>query len=138
MNIFWQLLFATIIGEVIEKVLKVKSFWKRPMYLNNNHIPDGLLKSWYQNGSFPSGHTIKATFFLIFILQTSFTISPILFISIVLPLILIRIILGLHYPVDVLGGIIIGLIIGLFIGYIQFPLFLIEFIRPLFYFIFNL
>ena len=137
-NLFWQLFLATLLGEIIEKFLKIKSFWKRPMYLKNNSIPDGLLKSWYQNGSFPSGHTIKATFFLIFILQNNFSIDPILFVIIVLPLLIIRVLLGLHYPIDVIGGLVIGLILGLFIGQIQFPVFMIEFIRPIFNLIFIL
>ncbi|HWS48464.1 MAG TPA: phosphatase PAP2 family protein [Candidatus Methanoperedens sp.] len=137
-NLFWQLFVATVIGEVIEKVLKVKSFWKRPMYLNNNTIPNGLLKTWYQNGSFPSGHTIKAIFFLIFILQNPGLVNPAFFITVVSPLLLIRIFLGLHYPIDILGGSVFGLIIGLTVGQIQFPNFLIEFIKPIFNLVFNL
>ncbi len=135
-NIFWQLFFATIISEIVEKVLKTKSLWKRPLHLNNNVLPNGLLKSWYKKGSFPSGHAIKAVFFFILILHTGILISPFWFLIIALPLILARIILGLHYPIDVLGGIIIGLIIGVLIKQIQFPLFMINFIKPIFDFIF--
>jgi undecaprenyl-diphosphatase len=135
-NIFWQLFFATIISEVVEKILKTKSFWKRPLHLNHNVLPNGLLKSWYKKGSFPSGHAIKAVFFLIFILHTSVLISPILFLIIVTPLVLARIFLGLHYPIDVLGGIIIGSIIGYLIVQIQFPIFMTNFITPIFNFIF--
>lgn len=137
-NLFWQLFIATIIGEAIEKILKVKSFWKRPMYLNNNTIPNGLLKTWYQNGSFPSGHTIKAIFFLIFILQNPGFVNPVFFLIVVSPLLLIRVFLGLHYPIDILGGGVFGLIIGLTVGQIQFPNFLIEFIKPIFNLVFNL
>lgn len=137
-NLFWQLFIATIIGEAIEKILKVKSFWKRPMYLNNNTIPNGLLKTWYQNGSFPSGHTIKAIFFLIFILQNPGFVNPVFFLAVVSPLLLIRVFLGLHYPIDILGGGVFGLIIGLTVGQIQFPNFLIEFIKPIFNLVFNL
>lgn len=135
-NIFWQLFFATIISEIIEKTLKTKSFWKRPIHLNNNVLPNGLLKSWYQKGSFPSGHAIKAVFFFILILHTGVLISPLCFLIIAIPLVLVRIILGLHYPIDVLGGIVIGLIIGILIQQVQFPLFMIDFIKPIFNFIF--
>jgi len=135
-NIFWQLLFASIIGEIIEKILKIKSFWKRPLHLNHNTLPKGLLKSWYLKGSFPSGHTIKAVYFFILLLQTQIFISPFWFSVIVTPLLLIRVFLGLHYPIDVLGGAVIGFLIGIVFLQLQFPLFLINLIQPLFNFIF--
>ncbi len=135
-NIFWQLFFASIIGEIVEKILKVKSFWKRPLHLNNNTLPNGLLKSWYKKGSFPSGHTIKAVYFFILLLQTQIFISPFWFSVIVTPLLLIRVFLGLHYPIDVLGGGVIGFLIGILFLQIQFPLFLINLIQPIFNFIF--
>ena len=109
-NIFWQLFIATLISEIIEKFLKTQPFWKRPLHLSNNTLPNGLLKSWYKKGSFPSGHAMKATFFLLFILQYPGIINPFIFIIVVVPLVLIRIFLGLHYPIDVIGGIILGII----------------------------
>jgi undecaprenyl-diphosphatase len=135
-NVFWQLFLATIISEVIEKILKVKCFWKRPMHLKNNIIPDGLLKSWYQKGSFPSGHAMKVMFFLLFVLQYSIFINPIYFVVVVLPLILARILLGLHYPIDVLGGLILGFLIWLPIHFLIFPDFLVNFVEIIFNFIF--
>jgi len=135
-NIFWQLLFATVASEIIEKILKTKSFWQRPLHINHNVLPNGLLKSWYKKGSFPSGHAIKAVFFLVLVLHTSILISPVLFLIIIIPLVLARIFLGLHYPIDVLGGIIIGLVIGYLVMQIQFPIFMINFITPIFNFIF--
>ena len=135
-NIFWQLFFATLIGEIVEKILKIKSFWKRPLHINNNTLPDGFLKSWYRKGSFPSGHTIKAVFFFILLLQTQIIILPFWFLMVAIPLVSVRVFLGLHYPIDVLGGIIIGFIIGAIFTQIQFPLFLNNFIKPIFNFIF--
>lgn len=135
-NIFWQLFFATIVSEIIEKFLKTKSFWQRPLHLNHNILPNGLLKSWYQKGSFPSGHAIKAVFFFIILLHSGIVISPLCFLIIIIPLVLIRVLLGLHYPIDVLGGIIIGFIIGFLIKQIHFPQFMIDFITPIFNFIF--
>lgn len=135
-NIFWQLFFATVVGEVIEKFLKIKAYWLRPLHLNHNTLPNGLLKSWYKKGSFPSGHTIKAVYFFIILLQSQIFVSPALFIIIVTPLVLVRVFLGLHYPVDVFGGAIIGFIIGTVSRQIQFPDVLNNFIKPIFDFIF--
>jgi len=135
-NIFWQLFTATLISEIIEKILKTQLFWKRPLHLGNNTLPNGLLKSWYKKGSFPSGHAMKATFFLFFVLQYSGIINPFIFIIVVVPLVLIRIFLGLHYPIDVLGGIILGLLIWLPVHYLVFPDFLINLISVVFNFVF--
>ena len=135
-NVFWQLFLATILSEIIEKLLKAKSFWRRPLHLNNNTLPNGILKSWYQKGSFPSGHAIKAAFFFILLLHSGILISPLLFLLIISPLVLARIILGLHYPIDILGGIIIGLLIGLLVNQLHFPLSMINFFTSIFNFIF--
>lgn len=135
-NVFWQLFTATILGEAIEKILKIKSFWKRPMHIRNNVIPDGLLKSWYQKGSFPSGHAIKSTFFLLFILQYSINMSSPVYLLVVLPLVLVRVFLGLHYPIDVIGGILLGIIIWVPVHFFIFPDFLVNFIGHIFNFIF--
>lgn len=133
---FWKLFLATIISEVVEKVLKKQKFWHRPIHLNKNVLPNGILKKWYQHGSFPSGHAIKAIFFLVFITQTTISFPVTFFIIIVSILVLSRIILGLHYPIDIFGGIIIGIIIGYFVSQINFPIFLLNFIQPIFNFIF--
>lgn len=135
-NIFWQLFLATFISEIIEKFLKIQPLWRRPLHSGNNTLPNGLLKSWYKKGSFPSGHAIKATFFLLFVLQYSGIVNPLIFIIIIIPLVLIRIFLGLHYPIDVLGGIIFGILIWIPIHFLTFPIFLNNFIKIIFNFIF--
>lgn len=135
-NNFWRLFFATIVSEIIEKVLKKQKFWHRPIHLNKNILPNGILKKWYQHGSFPSGHAIKAVFFLILIIYTPISFPITFFITIVSILVLSRIILGLHYPIDILGGIIIGFIIGYTISQMVFPIFLLNFIQPIFNFFF--
>lgn len=130
-NIFWQLLLATILSELIEKYLKVQPFWKRPVHDRHNIIPNGLLKSWYHKGSFPSGHAIKTIFFLLFILQYQ-VVSPIQFLIITLPLLFFRLLVGFHYPIDMIGGAIFGYIIWILTHQIIAPAAWTEIIRVIF------
>ena len=116
-NNFWKLLIVTVLSEIIEKCLKKKNIWSRPVHKNKNEIPSGLMKTWYSNGSFPSGHTIKALFFFLFIIQYQ-VFSPILYWLVVFPLLSIRVLVGFHYPIDVLGG----AVIGIFLWYISLPI----------------
>jgi len=73
-------------------------------------VPAGLVESWYETGSFPSGHTIKATYFFLFTLQYA-VISPTIFLAVVIPLLTFRILVGFHYPVDMFGGAFIGFLL---------------------------
>lgn len=134
-NIFWQLFIATVVGELIERYLKNKIFWRRPLFEKKDNLPPGLVTNWYKTGSFPSGHTIKAFYFLLFIIQYQIFSVP-LFLSIVIPLLFFRILIGLHYPIDILGGIIIGWIIWLFSKWIIFPNILNNIIQTIFNFVF--
>lgn len=135
-NIFWQLFLATIISEIVEKILKSKQFWPRPLHLRQNVLPKGILKGWYLKGSFPSGHAIKVFFFLVLMLNSVINFPLWIFILITSLLLFSRIILGLHYPIDILGGIIIGIIIGYLVFQFHFPQFMLDFIQPIFNFIF--
>lgn len=135
-NLFWQLFFATIISEIIEKYLKKQVLWRRPIHLRDNCVPNGMIQSCYKHGSFPSGHSIKIAFFFILLLQNPGTFPLLPYSVVTLFLAFSRVVLGLHYPVDLLGGFVIGGILGMFVGQINFPIFLIEFIRPIFNFIF--
>lgn len=113
--IFWQLLLATIFAEFIERMIKKKIFWRRPMFLHHDLTPTGLVDKWYRSGAFPSGHTIKATIF--FLLLISFPVFPLwLFFIIVIPLLCFRVLIGFHYPADILGGVIIALLIWFLIS----------------------
>lgn len=116
-NIFWQLFIATFLGEIIEKYGKSHALWKRPFFSHHRHVPTGLVESWYETGSFPSGHTLKATYFFLFVLQYG-VISPVIFLIIVIPLLIFRVLVGFHYPLDMLGGGLIGLLLWFFVNII--------------------
>ena len=134
-NIFGQLLLATVLGEIIEKYLKTKNIWLRPVHKNKNEIPKGLIKHWYTNGSFPSGHTIKAIYFLLFIIHYQ-VFNPYLYCVIVFSLISFRVFIGLHYFIDVLGGGIIGVVLYLLALPVQLPSNINNLIQKIFNFIF--
>jgi len=136
-NIFWQLLIATIIGEVIEKYGKSHALWRRPLYQRNDATPTGLVDRWYKTGSFPSGHTIKAIYFLLFIIQYH-TMLPINYLLVVVPLISLRVLIGFHYPLDVLGGAIFGALIWQLAKGIVFPEYLTQIVRAIFNFVFHI
>lgn len=109
-NTFWFLFIATFLGEVVEKLGKKYSPWNRPFFSHHRHVPTGLVESWYKTGSFPSGHTLKSTYFFMFVLQYG-VISPFIFLSVVLPLLVFRVVVGFHYPIDILGGAVFGFLL---------------------------
>jgi len=114
-SFFWLLLLTTLLAEIVERLIKKKNFWCRPMFLRHDCTPPGLVDRWYRSGSFPSGHTIKATFFLLFLIFTP--VFPLwLFFLIVIPLLWFRVLVGFHYPVDIFGGVGVGLIIWFLIS----------------------
>lgn len=134
-NTFWQIFFATIIAEVIERFIKSKVYWCRPLFKRKDKTPIGLVDRWYKTGSFPSGHTIKAIYFLFFIIQYQ-VFSPTIFLVVILPLLTFRVIIGFHYPIDMIGGAIVGCLIWLSSKWIILPLFLTQIIRSVFNFVF--
>lgn len=113
-NIFWQLFVCTLFGEIIEKYGKSHALWKRPFFTRHTHVPTGLVESWYKTGSFPSGHTLKATYFFLYVLQYQ-VFSPYIFLAIVIPLLTFRVLVGFHYPLDMLGGAFIGFFLWFFV-----------------------
>ena len=134
-NTFWQLFIATIIGEIIEKYGKSHALWRRPLYQRNDRTPVGMVDRWYKTGSFPSGHTIKAIFFFLFLLQ--YPVFPITdYVLLVTPLLFFRVLIGFHYPLDILGGALGGIFIWLVSHQIVFPIFLTAIIHTIFNIVF--
>lgn len=120
-----------VIAELIEKFGKRNVIWKRPFFKRHSHTPPGLVESWYKTGSFPSGHTIKATFFFFLVLQF-LILNPIIYLIVVVPLILFRVLVGFHYPIDILGGVVIGWMIFRLSELIPSPPVFSQFIQSIF------
>lgn len=104
------------------------------MFLRKDPVPPGLVKKWYETGSFPSGHTTKAMFFCLFLFQYGI-LTPIYFL-IVLPLLIFRVIIGFHYPIDILGGVVIGFFVWFISSQLQMPPFFNQLIHDIFSFAF--
>ncbi len=134
-SLFWQLFLATFFAELIERLIKKKIFWRRPMFLRHDVTPPGLVDKWYRSGAFPSGHTIKAAIFFLFLLQFPVFSMP-FFLVICLSLLAFRVLVGFHYPADILGGAIIGYIIWLPIHTLNISLPIDNFLQVIFNIIF--
>lgn len=111
-NNLLHLFIATFFGEIIEKYGKnyLHFKWQRPFYNQETKVPKGLVNRYYQAGSFPSGHTIKTTYFFLFLILFP-VFNPTLFLLITVPLLIFRVSIGFHYPIDIIGGFFIGMIL---------------------------
>jgi len=106
-DLIFQIFLAMVLSEVIEKIIKLKNLWSRPMEKKGDKLPKGFIQSWYKTGSFPSGHAIKAVFFtllLLFIKPPHYALIILLLNSAAL----VRVFLSLHYPIDFIGGSFLG------------------------------
>ena len=103
-----HLLVTAIVGIAVYKLLKRNLVRERP-FVHNGSIKCGTAP--LDRYSFPSGHTLHAVSFTIMLTH----LDP-LFLSLCLPFAVLvavsRIVLGLHYPSDVLVGAAIGAVIG--------------------------
>ncbi len=105
-----------IISEVVEILGKHFSPWPRPFYRFHRLPPPWL--GHYSWGSFPSGHGLRSALVLGFAFLVRWW-----WLLLLLPVIFLvnygRVYFGLHYPVDIFGGLILGTI--LFLIYYFWP-----------------
>jgi len=134
-NFFGRLFVATLFAEVIEKFLKKQKWWIRPMFNRRKEAPAGLVNNWYYSGSFPSGHTMKTVYFFMFILFSQVISLPI-FIAIVVPLITFRVLVGFHYPIDIIGGVAFGFLLWFLTKSLVFPETINSIIQTIFNYVF--
>lgn len=108
---FWFIILAFIIGAIISRILVFTDttlvFRERPWEVLPNHVAEELktaLKSWT---SYPSGHTRDT---LMLGLIASYFLPKIKYFAIFLALLVgfSRLYFGVHFPTDVLSGLILG------------------------------
>jgi len=99
---------AGLVGTLLYKWLKGKTLRPRPYQVHQDILLTGTPLDKF---SFPSGHTLHAVVFTVVALshypQLSFVLLPF-----TLMVALSRVVLGLHYPSDVLAGALLGSLIG--------------------------
>lgn len=107
--VFYKMVAVMIIAALMSTMLKSLIHRERPFVT----YPDIVKLSQAGNSSFPSGHTLEgfaaAVAFSILVPKRKFYIPVFMWASVVA---YTRMALGVHYPSDVLGGMIIGSFIG--------------------------
>ena len=102
--------FSGVLAWILAYILKIIIYTPRPFEVFSNIVPL-FSESGY---AFPSGH---ATFFmaLAFALFFNHKKAGYVFILFALLIGIARIIAGVHFPVDILGGFILGFFIAFFV-----------------------
>ena len=106
-TVFYSLLIALLVNEVIGSLIKIIFPKKRP----NNQTYNNLIEK-IDAGSFPSIHASRITLtYLTLFSNTDIITNKIIYILIILLVIISRILLKKHFVIDVIGGLIIGAVI---------------------------
>lgn len=113
-NVVFQMLTSSLIGLLIYNFIKINTERLRP-YMASDTIKMGTQP--LDQFSFPSGHTLHAVNFSIILCfyYPEFTFFLFIFSMLIAAS---RVILGLHYPSDVLAGAFIGMTTSAFILFI--------------------
>lgn len=108
LDVSFRMFAAGLIGLSIYKLIKHYTTRPRP-YTVSNDIQLGAAP--LDQYSFPSGHTLHAVSFTLILLHYLPTIGMLVLPFAVL-VALSRMILGLHYPTDVIAGALIGIVVA--------------------------
>lgn len=129
-----RLLTANVLSMVIIELVKLKINRKRPCFTLEDVVVR-TPKRYYKGPSFPSGHTqgfLSNMLLMIYVSLIYFEfiqVLPFIIISMALSILmaLSRIHVGVHYPSDVIGGLITGIILFFMTLFFAYPL-----VKPLF------
>jgi len=101
--------FAVVVSDLVLLVLKTGYFRQRPSHILNGVIlPLGV----DNESSFPSGHTTRA-FAVASLVSLRMGRKYVLLLVLAIGVALSRIIIGVHFPLDVVGGAFLGILLGL-------------------------
>jgi len=106
-EIVFNTLLAVIFSSFLNDLLLKTVFYRERPYLALQDVHH-LGTSWH-NSSFVSGHT-ASSFAAALVLSSFFPKFSALFIALALGIAYSRIYVGMHYPSDIIGGVIIGII----------------------------
>ena len=104
-----HMLAAGLTGTVIYKWLKAKTLRPRPYQVRQDVLMSGKPLDYF---SFPSGHTLHAVAFGLVALFY-YPLLAVVLMPFIVMVGISRVVLGLHYPSDVLAGAAIGYVIAL-------------------------
>ena len=109
LSVATQAAAVALIGHVLYKSLKRKTARPRPLHAaaGSGYVFDFTVPP-LDRYSFPSGHTLHAVAFA-FVVSAHVPILALLLVPFAVLVALSRVVLGLHYPTDVLAGAVLGL-----------------------------
>ncbi|CDZ75140.1 membrane-associated phospholipid phosphatase [Peptoniphilus sp. ING2-D1G] len=119
-----ELIVALAVTTAIVQILKRTFTRNRPYWILENLNTYGIDLSDY---SFPSGHS-AASFSVATVIALNYQKITLLIIFVALLIAISRIYLAVHYPTDVVAGVLIGTLCSLIVHYKVFPAFL-EYIK---------
>lgn len=119
-----EMVLSLVLSTIVATILKKIFTRNRPYWILENLNTYGIDLTDY---SFPSGHT-TAAFTIATALSLNFPSWTVLFVIMALLIAISRVYLAVHYPTDVVAGMIIGIGTGFIVHILVFPWIMVRFI----------